>query len=173
MQYPNHTKECFSKKMKTIILLNSFPSIIWYSSNQWKRDNSRTFSGISLFQTETKNRKNTVSISFYTMVIAVLNIFKILSCNKSKQDGFFQNKVLKTYLNIGILLWMLKTYTSLKSIVLEPVIPITRKSMLNSSLRTAACQNQFNHSFRFNKIRNEQHFILNQYCCHQSRPTAA
>jgi hypothetical protein len=31
------------------------------------------------------------------------------------------------------------TYTSLKSIVLEPVIPITRRSILNSSLRTAAC----------------------------------
>lgn len=34
------------------------------------------------------------------------------------------------------------TYTSLKSIVLEPVIPITRRSILNSSLRTAACTNK-------------------------------
>ena len=33
------------------------------------------------------------------------------------------------------------TYDSLKSIVLEPVIPMTRRSILNSSLRTAACTN--------------------------------
>jgi len=31
------------------------------------------------------------------------------------------------------------TYISLKSIVLEPVIPMTRKSMFKFSLRTAAC----------------------------------
>lgn len=49
------------------------------------------------------------------------------------------------------------TYASLKSIDLDPVIPMTRKSILKSSLRTAACTTNIVFVYMYNIHREIAH----------------
>lgn len=76
------------------------------------------------------------------LLVWIMVMFMLSSAGRAELPRLFKTHLMQWYQRAMNTRIKLLTYVSLKTIVLEPVIPMTRKSMLKSSFRTAACQSK-------------------------------